>query len=277
MTAGEDGGRAGRLFIVGTPIGNLGDVTLRAIETLNAVDFIACEDTRVTARLLSSLNVKKPLVCYYKHKEREHSQRITEMLKAGKNGALVTDAGMPCFSDPGAILVSECRRQGIAVETVPGPCAAVTAVALAGIDAKGFVFLGFLPEKKKDRERTVADFAASPLPLVVYSAPHDVNRDAAFLHEALGERRVYAVKELTKIHESAIELNLADFPVEEPRGEYVLIVMPREGGSELNDLTVEEHVLHYMRSGFGKKEAVKRAAADRGVDRNTVYSAVLDL
>lgn len=268
---------AGKLYIVGTPIGNLQDITFRAVEVLKNIDFIACEDTRVSMKLLNAYGIKKPLVSYYKHKEREAAEKITALIAEGKNAALITDAGMPSISDPGAILVSECRARGIKTEAVPGPSASVTAVALAGISARGFTFLGFLPEKIKDKKEYIKDFIYSPLPLVFYSSTHDINADGRFLADALGDRKVFIVKEITKLHEGVDEQTLEDFNVENPRGEYVLIVMPSEVGSALNSLPIAEHVKHYMRSGLEKKEAVKRTAADRGVDKNTVYTAALDL
>ncbi len=269
---------AGILYIVGTPIGNLKDITYRAVETLRAADIIACEDTRVSLKLLSAYEIKKPLVSYYKQKERESTEKLLLALTDGKNVALITDAGMPAISDPGAVLVSECRKAGIKVEVVPGPSAVVSAIALAGItEVNGFTFIGFLAEKTKDKKEQLKDFLYSPLPLVFYSSPHDVNDYGKFLYEELGDRKIYIVKELTKLHENVDEQRLQSFEVVEPRGEYVLIVMPSEGGNSLNELSVREQVQHYMQSGMTKKDAIKRTASDRKVDKNTVYSEVLDL
>lgn len=268
---------AGTLYLVGTPIGNLKDITYRAVETLAAVDIIACEDTRVSLKLLSAYEIKKPLISYYKQKEKEGSAQITTALAEGKNVALITDAGMPSISDPGAVLVGECRRQGIKVEVVPGPSAVVSAVALAGIEAKGFTFMGFLAEKNKEKKEQIKDFVFSPFPLVFYSSPHNINEDAAFLCGELGDRKVYVVKELTKMFENATETCLKDFNIEEPRGEYVLIIMPSEGENPLNNLTIKQQVQHYMQSGLTKKDAVKRTASDRGLDKNSVYTEAIDL
>ena len=268
---------AGTLYVVGTPIGNLKDITYRAVETLSSVDVIACEDTRVSLKLLSYYNVKKPLISYYKQKEREGSEKIISLLKDGKNVALITDAGMPCVSDPGAILVSECRKTGLKVEIVPGASAVVSAVALSGITSRGFTFLGFLPEKRKDKEELVKDFKFSSEPVVFYVSPHEINDDAKFLYESFGERQVFVIHELTKMFESVEEQNLSSFSIPSPKGEYVLIVMPSTGGNALNDLSIADHVRHYMQSGMTKKDAIKRTASDRNVDKNTVYSEVLDL
>ena len=184
---------------------------------------------------------------------------------------------MPCVSDPGAILVSECRRAGLKVEIVPGASAVVSAVALSGITSRGFTFLGFLPEKSKDKEELVKDFKFSSEPVVFYVSPHEINDDAKFLYESFGERQVFVVHELTKMFESVEEQNLSSFSIPSPKGEYVLIVMPSAGGKALNDLSIADHVRHYMQSGMTKKDAIKRTASDRNVDKNTVYSEVLDL
>lgn len=268
---------AGTLYIVGTPIGNLKDITYRAVETLNSVDVIACEDTRVSMKLLNVYGIKKPLVSYYKQKEREGSEKIRELLNEGKNVALITDAGMPCVSDPGAVLVGECAKNGIKVEVVPGPSAVISAMALIGEETKGFIFLGFLPEKNKEKKALVEEYSYVSSPLVFYVSPHDINDAAKFLFSELGNRKVYVVKEITKMFESAVEASLEDFYIAEPRGEYVLIVMPGEGGKALNSLSVREQVKHYMQSGLTKKDAIKRTASDRGVDKNSVYAEVLDL
>ncbi len=258
------------LYIVGTPIGNLGDITKRAIETLEKADLIACEDTQHTSVLLSALGIRKPLVSYYKQKEREGSELLIEKLLAGAEIALVSDAGMPVISDPGAVLVRKAHEAGIKVETVPGATAVTTAAALVGLDG-GFVFIGFLPEKTVDKKKKLAPFKASPLPLVFYVGPHDVKRIVAFLSEELGDRKAYLVKELTKIHEGFLTISLQEGVPEEPRGEYVLIVEGAKEESPLNALTPEEHLAYYLSAGMEKKEAVKKVAAERGVNKNEIY------
>ena len=258
------------LYIVGTPIGNLKDITERARETLAKVDMIACEDTRHTAILLSSLGIKKPLVSYYKQKERAGAEKLVELLKEGKEIALVSDAGMPVISDPGAILVKAAREAGIPVETVPGPTAVTTAAALAGLDG-GFVFIGFLPEKKADRDKRIAPFLRSPLPLAFYAGPHDVKNILDYLHEALGDRKAYLARELTKLHETLTETTLAGGYAEEPRGEYVIIVEGKEEVSPYLDLSPEEHLQAYLDMGMDKKEAIKKVAAERGVPKDEIY------
>jgi len=258
------------LYIVGTPIGNLGDVTKRAVETLEKVDLIACEDTQHTRVLLAALGIKKPLVSYYKHKEQEGAALLVEKLLAGTEIALVSDAGMPVISDPGAILVRKARDAGVKIETVPGPTAVTTAAALVGLDG-GFTFIGFLPEKTVDKKRKIEPYRSTPLPLVFYVGPHDVKKVVSFLYEELGDRTAYLVKELTKIYEGYIAIRLKDGVPEEPRGEYVVIV---EGASEENPLlalTPEGHLAHYLAQGMEKKEAIKKVAAERGVPRDEIY------
>lgn len=258
------------LYLVGTPIGNLKDITERAKETLEKVDLIACEDTRHTLILLNALGIRKPLISYYKQKEREGAEKIVEMLKAGKEVALVSDAGMPVISDPGAVLVRRARKEGIRIESVPGPTAVTTAAALAGLD-QGFVFLGFLPEKAADKEKRIAPFRESPLPLVFYAGPHDVKDLIAYLHAALGDRKAYLARELTKLHEEVTEISLAEGYPEEARGEYVILVDGREKSNPLLALTAEEHLAHYLSLGMDKKSAIKTVASERGVPKDEIY------
>ena len=258
------------LYIVGTPIGNLKDITERAKETLSLADFIACEDTRRTAVLLNTLAIKKPLISYYKQKEKAGAEKIVALLKEGKEVALVSDAGMPVISDPGAILVRRAREEGIKVETVPGPTAVTTAAALAGLE-NGFVFLGFLPEKKADKLKRLEPFLASPIPLVFYAGPHDVKDILSFLHYVLGDRKAYLAKELTKLHETLTEITLAEGYSEEPRGEYVILVEGKEGENPLLALSPEAHLRHYLDEGMDKKSAIKKVASERGVPKDEIY------
>ena len=263
-----------KLFIVGTPIGNLGDITFRAAEVLRAADVIACEDTRHSRPLLEHIGAKGRTIAYHKFNETECARKIADIVASGQNVALVTDAGMPSVSDPGAEVVALCRREGIDVESVPGPSAATTAVALSGTKSRGFVFLGFLPEKAAERKHVVTRAAKAELPLVVYVAPHDVKRVAAELGTLLGDRKVYAVREMTKLHECVQESTLLSFECEE-RGEIVLVV---EGAGEKNallDLSPEEHLAAYLDEGMEKKEAVKRVASERGVPKNEIYKLTL--
>ncbi len=263
------------LYVVGTPIGNMGDVTKRSLEVLASVDFIACEDTRRTGLFLNNLGIKKPLISYYKQKENEGAEKLLDLLREGKNVALVTDAGMPCISDPGSVAVTAAREAGLEICVVPGPSAAVSALALAGIST-GYVFIGFLEEKQKDRKAQLQPFVGSPLPLVFYCGPHDVEKYVGWFLEILGDRKLYAVKELTKIYEGVEITTLAEGVKGEIRGEYVLIV---DGASSCCDLaeklTPEEHLQLYLDRGMDKKAAVKQVAAERGVSRDSIYKLTL--
>lgn len=265
-----------KLYIVGTPIGNLQDITLRALQTLKDVDVIACEDTRHSLPLLNKYDIHAKLVAYHKFNEQECSDYLISLICDGKNVALITDAGMPSISDPGAELIAKCHAQGVEVEVVPGPTALASAIALSGIKASGFTFLGFLPEKNTDKVSIVSKCATTGLPIVLYVAPHDLTKTVATLCEILGDRKVYVVRELTKIHESVTITSLANFECEE-RGEIVMIIDGATTQNPLNDLTILEHLKHYIDLGIDKKEAVKKVAQDRGIPKNEVYQQALNL
>lgn len=265
-----------KLYIVGTPIGNLQDVTLRALDTLKSVDVIACEDTRHSLPFLQKFDIKARLIAYHKFNENECSDYLISLIEEGKNVALITDAGMPSISDPGAELVAKCHERGVDVETVPGPTAVATAIAYSGIKASGFTFIGFLPEKKADKVALLSKASLAGLPIVLYVAPHDLKKTAAVILDVLGDRNVYVVRELTKIHECVTKTTLANFECEE-RGEIVMIVDAKQSENPLNSLTVPEHVMHYVNLGVDKKEAVKIVAQDRGIPKNEVYQQALNL
>lgn len=265
-----------KLYIVGTPIGNLGDITLRALETLKSADIIACEDTRHSLALLNKYDIKAKLVAYHKFNEVECGGKLIAEIKDGKNVALITDAGMPCISDPGSILVARCREEGVEMESVPGPTALTTAIALSGIQSTGFTFLGFLPEKTKDKVAILSKVKDTGLPFVIYVAPHDLNKIASSLYEILGDRKVYVVREITKLYESVTVTSLSSFECEE-RGEIVMIVDAGENKNAYLDMTIEEHLRAYLESGMDKKEAVKKVASERGEPKNVVYQIALNL
>ncbi len=265
------------LYIVGTPIGNLNDISSRALETLGAVNFIACEDTRRSRILLDRYGIKKSLISYYKHRERESTEKIIALLNQGKSVALITDAGMPCVSDPGSVLITRAREEGIAVSVVPGPTAVSAAVSMAGLTG-GFVFLGFLAERIKDKKAQLAPFILSPLPLVLYVAPHDIEKTLAFLFNELGERRLTVAKELTKIFESLELTTLSQGLQREIKGEYVLIV---EGKTETANtkfaIPVEKRLKDLINAGYTKKEAVKEVAKERKVKKDDIYKIAINL
>ena len=267
----------GKLYLVGTPIGNMKDITYRAIETLKSVDVIACEDTRHSMILLNYYDIKKPLVSYYMHKERESGAKIINMLLEGKNVALITDAGMPCVSDPGAILVKMARENGVDCTVVPGASAVVSAMALSGIDKKGFCFLGFLPSKNKDRLELLSPYKNIDIQLVFYSSPHDINDDLDFLFGVFGERNVYIIKEITKMFERVEIGTLGKIKVDEPKGEFVLIVEGEKVNSLKLDLSILEHLKENMASGLSKKDAIKLTAKERGLPKDVVYKESLKI
>lgn len=262
----------GILYIVGTPIGNLKDITLRALDTLKEADVIACEDTRHTLGLLTHYGIRKPLVSYYKPKEREGAEKILALLEGGKNVALVTDAGMPCISDPGSILVKEAKERGIKVASVPGPTAVATAMALSGITEPVFVFIGFLPSRKKEKEALLSQYKNVRASLVLYCSPHDLEDDLGFLYEALGARKISVIRELTKVYESVLEGVLGDFVSDGARGEYVVIVHAPDRIEEQKPVgTIEEQVEALIASGVSKKDAIKQVARQNGLPKDEVY------
>lgn len=262
----------GKLYIVGTPIGNLKDITLRALETLKAVDMIACEDTRHTLGLLTHYEIKKPLVSYYKPKEREGAERILAALSEGNDVALVTDAGMPCISDPGSLLVKEARELGFQVVSVPGPTAVTTAVALSGITEPVFVFIGFLPSRKKERKELLSRYSKLKASLVFYCSPHDMKDELKEFSEAFGARKVSVIRELTKLYESVEEGVLGEYEAEEPRGEYVVIVhAPEFEEKEMPTGSIEDQVNALIAEGLSKKDAIKQVAKLNGLPKDEVY------
>ena len=264
------------LYFVATPIGNLKDISYRAVETLKSVDEIACEDTRHSLTLLSRYDVKKPLFSYHKFNEREECEKIVQKLKDGKNIAVISDAGMPVISDPGSVLISALKENGLEFTVVPGANAALSALLLSGFNAEHFCFLGFLPEKKSDRERLLKEYKTLSATLIFYSAPHDVKKDIETLFSVLGNRRAAAVKEITKIHERVEFFELKDGFNGEPKGEYVLIVEGARYNTEYESLTEEEHLKMYIDSGMDKKEALKRVAKERGVPKSSLYKYTIN-
>ena len=265
-----------QLYLVATPIGNLEDITLRALNVLKSVDVIACEDTRHSQILLNHYDIHKRLISCYKEKELKSSEGIINLLEEGKNVALITDAGMPCVSDPGAIVVREVRAKGYKVSIVPGPSACVSALALTGITRRGFCFLGFLPEKKKDKDELLDSYAKIDTNLIFYVSPHNINDDLKYMYSHFGDRKVFVVKELTKMYESTEEMNLATAYIDEPRGEYVVIV---EGQDYVNPdtlLTIKEHLINNYRKLGNKKDAIKLTAKERGIAKDDVYKVALE-
>mgnify|MGYP000033039086 FL=1 len=264
------------LYIVGTPIGNLGEITYRAVETLKNVDVIAAEDTRRTMVLLNAYGIKKPLISYQKFNEQATKQKLTELLLSGKDVALVSDAGMPLISDPGYVLVSFLIEQGIEYTVVSGACACIDALVLSGMDTSKFCMLGFLPQKKSDREQLLAEYADIKCTLVFYSAVHDIDADLTSLYHGLGRRKVAVVRELTKLHEQVSRGYLGEEMDFARKGEFVIVVegAPRK---DFSSLTVEQHYLNVLSAGADKKEAIKIVASERKMPKSEVYAIVVNM
>lgn len=268
------------LYIVATPIGNLEDITLRALRVLKEVDFIAAEDTRHTLKLLNHFDIQTRLVSFHEHSTPEKRAWLLEALRGGQNVALVSDAGTPLISDPGAALVAEAAEQGISVTSVPGACAAITAMTLSGLGG-GFSFIGFLSKKNSDKKKQIVRIAASDLPCVIYESPHALKETLAALEEALEpERRVIIAKELTKIHEHVFRGSVAGARAAfggELKGEYVLIVNAAEekNEEEVTDEMIKEALRVYIASGMTKKDAAKAASDTFGINKNRAYKLTL--
>lgn len=273
---------AGTLYLVPTPIGNLGDISPRAKKTLAEADFIAAEDTRVSLKLLNHLELKKPLVSYYEHNKNESGPRIVERLLAGESCALVTDAGSPAISDPGEDLVALCAKAGVCVCAIPGPCAAVTALSVSGLPTGRFCFEGFLSTNKKSRREHLDSLKSERRTMIFYEAPHKLQNTLKDLTDAFGpERRISLCRELTKLHEQILRMTLGEalayYTENDPRGEYVLIL---DGAAETSEeaLTLEDAVslaLERIASGASKKDAVREVSRETGFPKNALYDAVL--
>jgi len=272
---------AGTLFLVGTPIGNLDDLSPRALETLRAVDFIAAEDTRVTLKLLNRFEIKKKLVCYFEHNRAEMGEKILARLLDGEDCALVTDAGMPAISDPGEDIVRQCAAQGVTVCAVPGPSALVTALAVSGLPTQRFTFEGFLSVSGRSRRAHLESLRGERRTMVFYEAPHKLVRTLQDLLDALGERDVALCRELTKLHEEVVRTTLsgaiARYSETPPRGEFVLVVRgaPEETGPAMTREEALEAVRRYRAEGRSLKEACRLAAADSGIGANELYQLAI--
>ena len=263
---------------VATPIGNLKDISLRALETLKEADVIFCEDTRHTLKLLNAYEIKKPLHACHKFNELEAAQRILEASRRGEKVAIVSDAGTPVVSDPGNLVCKYLRENNEPYTLIPGACAFVAALVLSALPAGKFAFIGFLPDKAGEKRSLLEKYKDLDLTLAFQSAPQDVDKDVKAMYEVFGDRPAVAVREITKIHEESVSFRLSEGLPGEKRGEYVLLV----GGAEekenpLNALSEVAHIRHYMASGLDKKEALKRAAKDRGVSKSELYPYSIDL
>lgn len=275
----------GTLYVVATPIGNLADMSERAVKTLSEVDFIAAEDTRNSLRLLTHFGISKTLVSYYEHNKREKGEEIVERLLGGESCAIVTDAGTPAISDPGEDLVRLCAERGVAVTAVPGACAMVNALTLSALPTSRFVFEGFLPVQKKERRERLDRLRVEERTFILHEAPHKLRTTLADLHETLGgERKIALCREMTKLNEEIFRTTLSGacdaYAEKEPRGEYVLVIEGGEmaqsaTGGELDGMSPEEAVAHYCRHGMSRNDAIKAAAKALGMSRNELYGMLI--
>lgn len=278
----------GKLYLVPTPIGNLKDITLRALEALENCDVVAAEDTRQSLKLLNHFNIKKPLMSYHMHNEMGKSNEIIERLKNGAVIALVTDAGTPGISDPGEVIVKKCIEEGIAFEVLPGATAFTTALIYSGLDTSKFLFRGFLSRENKDRKKQIEEVMENSETLIFYEAPHRLLNTLSFLYENLGDRKVSICRELTKLHEEiwrgTLELGIEHYKNNNPRGEFVIVVEGKtdemkqeEYNEQWKNLTIREHVIKYIEEGMSKKDSIKKVAKDRGVVKGEIYKEAIDI
>ncbi|MCI8617769.1 MAG: 16S rRNA (cytidine(1402)-2'-O)-methyltransferase [Clostridia bacterium] len=273
----EDKNRIGTLYIVATPIGNLEDITLRAIRILKEVDLIAAEDTRHTLKLLNHLEISKPLISYHRHNEEVKSDILIEKLQQGSNIALVSDAGTPGICDTGEEIIKRCINLDINIIPIPGACAMINSLICSGISTKEFTFLGFLPLNKKLRKDKLEEIKMSNKTVIIYEAPHKLKVTLKDLEEILNcDRKITLAREITKIHEEFIRGNIEDLvqKFQDIKGEIVLIIegnMDVTVENELNNLSLDEHYKFYERQGFSKKDIIKKIAKDRDVNKNEIY------
>lgn len=280
--------KRGKLFIVGTPIGNIKDITIRALETLKEVDLILAEDTRQTLKLLNHYEISKKQISYHRHNEAEKINQVIKLLDDGNNIALVSDAGMPCVSDPGYLLVIELVKKGYEIEVIPGVTALITAVVKSGIDTTRFSFEGFLSVNKKQRKERLLEVKDDKRTLIFYEAPHKIVNTLKDVLSILGDRNICIARELTKVYEEHLRGTVTDilkhFENTPPKGEMVLIIegktekeLKEEKEAELLNITEEELLIKYLEEGLSRKDAVKRVAKEKNRDKNEIYKICIEL
>lgn len=275
----------GTLYLVGTPIGNLEDLTFRAVRVLRECDFVAAEDTRVSGKLLRYLEISKPMISYHEHNRKQRGPEIVQRIQNGENCALVTDAGMPAISDPGEDLANLCQENGISVVPIPGACAAVCALAQSGLPSRLWCFEGFLPTDNKNRKKRLEYLQTETRTCIIYEAPHRLRSTIKDLAETMGERRVSISREITKLHEECMRMTLSEaaeyYEEHDPRGEYVLVMegAPEDAGQESPEQAMQRAltlVQEFQEGGMRVKDAVKQAAKQTGVRKNQLYQKVLE-
>lgn len=267
----------GKLYIVATPIGNLEDITLRALKVLKDVDLIAAEDTRHTLKLLNHFEISKPLISYHRHNEKNKKSILIEKLKAGENIAVVSDAGTPGICDPGEEIIKEAIEENIEVIPIPGACAMINALIGSGLSTKEFTFLGFLSLNKKLRREQIEEIKNETKTIIIYEAPHKIMATLEDLNEILEDRKIVLARELTKIHEEFIRGSVRDILKNQDniKGEMIIVIEGAQNleknNNKLNNLSIEEHFEHYKKLGYSKKDAIKKIAKDRNLSKNDVY------
>lgn len=276
----------GTLYLCATPIGNLEDITLRVLRTLQEVDLIAAEDTRNTIKLLNHFQIKKPMTSYHEYNKVEKAAYLISQLEDGVNIALVTDAGTPGISDPGEEIVRQAHTAGVPVTSLPGACACITALTLSGLPTRRFAFEAFLPSDKKERQQVLASLKEETRTILIYEAPHHLTATLQQLYDTLGERNITLCRELTKIHESTelttLSAAIAYYTENKPRGEYVLVIegispqtLAEQKQADWQKMELSEHMQIYLNQGLSKKDAMKQVAADRGVSKRDIYNQLL--
>lgn len=279
---------AGKLYLCATPIGNLGDMTPRVIETLESVDVIAAEDTRNSIKLLNHFHIKTPMTSYHEYNKVEKAESLIAQMQAGKNIALITDAGTPAISDPGEVLVQKCQEAGVVVTSLPGAAACITALTLSGLSTRRFCFEGFLPADKKERKAVLEDLKEESRTMILYEAPHHLKGTLKELKDALGNRKITLCRELTKKFETIFPTTLDEaleyYESNDPRGEYVLVLEGKshqqkteEKQAQLSEIPIEDHMKMYEDKGIDRKEAMKLVAKERGISKRDVYNYLLSL
>ena len=279
---------AGKIYLVATPIGNLSDISMRAIETLKNADIIACEDTRNTIRLLNHFEIKGHLTSYHEYNKIDKAYELCEKVKEGNNIAFVSDAGMPAISDPGYELVDIAYKEGLEVTVVPGASAVVSALAISGISSRRFAFEGFLPADKNEKKEILTELSQESRTLILYEAPHRLLKTLKELFEYMGNRNIAIVREITKLHEEVLRGKLSDIIADYEsekiaiRGEYVLVIEGKsllekreERQKSFEEISIREHYEKYISEGMDKKEAMKAVAKDRGIQKRDVYKELL--
>ena len=277
---------AGMLYLCATPIGNLGDMTPRVVETLRSVDIIAAEDTRNSIKLMNHFDIKTSMTSYHEYNKLEKADYLVEQMRQGKDVALITDAGTPAISDPGEVLVAKCHAAGITVTSLPGAAACITALTLSGLGTRRFCFEAFLPSDKKEKAEILEELREESRTIILYEAPHHLVRTLQELRGELGNRRLTLCRELTKKFETVLPTTIEDalvmYETEEPRGEYVLVIegksreqKKKERQASWQSMSIEEHMAYYEREGMDEKSAMKQVAKDRGVSKRDIYQYLL--